>query len=527
MHRKSAASSLDRRRWLRRSAGRGAAQGARGDDSPLGGVDRLVPGAEVAVAGAGPGGCAFAIALLTAAAARGSRLGVRLFDVPDATTALPPCIVGGLARHQLSALGVTLSPESCPIALERVRVWARDRVEVLALSPQSAWVVDGWPAQAPGLVGITQRLQQSAAMRGARFVPRPIDDAVPHPDGLQLRAGGGPQRAAFLAVSRPLSLPSLRLRAPPTRPVVRGRLFASPEACRAFDATLGVFVRPTPGVSLLIAIPGASSLHLSAYGPNVSASELGLAMAELRRRGELPWGLEMAELARAQVGWGLGRPLRLPGALSLGDALGASPLDPLSQALEQGQRAAVALIEAADDLGTLPSRLEGLLAFPLADVSHARVALARMTRAHAGTPKALALAHARAPLHGGGLFFGVGPLAHEARRALWRPSVTGPVSGLWRDQGPGRPAPSAPTRPIYVVDDDPSQRALLCEFLVGRGLAVRAVGDELGLLAAAAEEPRARCCSTWCCTGWTACGSAARCGGTPPPARPRCSSSRG
>jgi CheY-like chemotaxis protein len=42
---------------------------------------------------------------------------------------------------------------------------------------------------------------------------------------------------------------------------------------------------------------------------------------------------------------------------------------------------------------------------------------------------------------------------------------------------------------VFVVDDDPAQRALLCEFLAARDLPVRALADEVGLLAAAAEEP--------------------------------------
>lgn len=445
-------------------------------------------GAEIAVAGSGPAACAFATALLSSAQIRGLRLEVRLYDSGESATAQPPAVVGPLARHRLAALGVSLLPESCAAEVKGVLVWNAGRSELLPLDGGSAWVVDGWPAQSPGAVLLQRQLAQAAALRGARFVARPLDEAMPSGGMLALRAGGSPERAQVLAVSRALHAPALGLGRITTIDCVRARLFASARASSALGGFIRVFAAPAWGVDLIVAIPAASSVHLTAYGARVGASELALAMAELRRQGALPDGLEIAELTRQRIATGLSRAPKHPRVVAIGDACAANPLDPLGSALEQGQRAALAVAEASADLGELPTRAAGLLAGSRDDVAHALRAVNRFVRAGPGGPRALGKAHAMRA-GAGGLFFGLGPLAHDACDRLLLPALIGPMRRLWSDEGPGRLAEDASARPIYVVDDDPAQRALLCEYLTNRKLPVRALPDELGLLAAAMEEP--------------------------------------
>src|SRR6185312_11691858 len=103
----------------------------------------------------------------------------------------------------------------------------------------------------------------AAALRGARFVARPIDEAMPSGGCIALRAGGSPERARVLAVSRPVHGPGLGLGRTASREAVRARLFASPQASRAMGGLLRIFVNPAPGVELLAAIPASSSLHVT------------------------------------------------------------------------------------------------------------------------------------------------------------------------------------------------------------------------------------------------------------------------
>src|SRR5438874_247824 len=124
----------------------------------------LGDGAEVAIAGGGPAGCAFAIGLLAGAQLRGLRLAARIFEGPRATAALPPAVLGPAARQRLAALGVPLSPELCTAQLDAVIVWAGGLEARLELPARSAFVLDGWPAQAPGSVLLQRQLQQAAAL---------------------------------------------------------------------------------------------------------------------------------------------------------------------------------------------------------------------------------------------------------------------------------------------------------------------------------------------------------------------------
>jgi len=450
-------------------------------------ADGLEHGAQIAVAGAGPAGCAFATSLLASAQLRGLRLEVRVYDTPESQTAQPPAVVGPVARHRLAALGVGLSPESCAVELRGTLVWAEGRTELSAIPAGTAWAIDGWPAQLPGALLLLRQLQQAAALRGARFVPRPIEQVEAAGEMLALRAGGKPERAQVLALTRPASN-ALGVRPPPCRDAVWARLFASPRASAELGGLIRVFVRPAPGVDLLVAIPGASSLHLTAHGPRAGATELALALAELRRQGALPEGLEIAELARTRATWGLSRLSAHRRVLALGEMGAACPLDPLGPALEQGQRAGLALAESCSHLAELPARAAALLAGPREDVRHMLTAANRMVRAEGAAPAALGKAASRAGA-GPGLFFGLGPLPSDARERLWAPALLGPVRRLWRDEGPGRPPARREARPIFIVEDDPAQRALLCEYLASRHLPVRAVADEVSLLAAAEEEP--------------------------------------
>lgn len=450
--------------------------------------EQLEHGAEVAIGGADVAGCAFAAALLASAQVRGLRLSVKLFDAPASSAALPPAVVGPLARHRLATLGVALAPEWCAAEVQGVLVWAGGASELLPVRGGSAWVLDGWPSGQPGAQLLQRLLAHSAATRGARFVSRPIDHAQPSGGMIAFRAGGSPERAQLLALTKPLATRGLRPPAMPTRDVVRARLFASPTARLQLGGLLRIFVSPTPRVELLVAIPAASSVHLAAYGRGIGATDLALAMAELRRAGALPEGLEIAELARSQVGFGVAPLPRHGRVLALDEAAAAYPLDPLSPALEQAQRTALAVSESMKDLGGLRARAAGLLAGVRDDVAHGVRALARMRRAGRLAPLQLGRAAAVSEA-AGGLFFGLGPLAAEASERLWSRALVGPLVRLWGDEGPGRPAQAAACRPILVVDDDPVNRTLVCEYLAARHHPVRAVADEVGLLAAAAEEP--------------------------------------
>jgi CheY-like chemotaxis protein len=450
--------------------------------------EQLLQGAEVAIGGADVGGCAFACALLAAAQSRGLRLSVKLFDVPLSGAALPPVVVGPLARHRLAALGVALSPESCAVQVEGVLAWAGGQSELMPVHGGTAWIIDAWPQQLAGAQLLQRQLAQSAALRGARFIDRPIDHAQPSGGMIAFRAGGSPERAQLLALTKPLATRGLRPPAMPTRDAVRARLFATPEARVRLGGLIRIFVAPTPRVELLVALPAASSVHLTAYGRGIGATDLALAIAELRRAGALPEGLEIAELARTQVGFGVAPLPRHGRVLALDQAAAASPLDPLSPALEQAQRAALAVGESIKDLGGLRSRAQGLLAGVRGDVGHAVRAAQRMQRAGSLAPVALGRAASSCEA-AGGLFFGLGPLPAESSERLWSRAWLGPLCRLVGDEGPGRPAPTPPHRPILVVDDDPVNRTLVCEFLASRHHAVRAVADEMGLLAAAAAEP--------------------------------------
>ena len=442
----------------------------------------LEPGAEVAVSGGGPAASALAIGLLGGAQLRGLRPSVRLYDSPEQLSAQPPAVLGPLARSRLSSLGVAVPPELSALELRGLLVWAEGRSELLPIPPATALVIDGWPAQAAGSVLLDRVLQQSAALRGARIVGRPIDAVEVRGESLALLAGGGPERAQLLCATRPL--PG---RHGSTRDAIRARLFASSRACVELGQLVRLFVRPSPDVELLLAVPSTSSLHVTAWGHRPGASQLALALAELRRQGALPAGLEIAELAAVRLGWGRTNGTNEPHVLSVADAYAASPLDPLGPALEQGQRAAHAILESASSLEELPWRSAALLAGPRAEAHDAAIAVRRLLRAGASGPAALGRAGSRGA--NGGLVLGLGPPAHEARAHLWGPSLWGPFRTIWHDQGPGLPARLESRRPVYVVDDDPAQRALLCEFLTARSLPVRALADELDLLAAAAEEP--------------------------------------
>ncbi|MBS2032368.1 MAG: response regulator [Deltaproteobacteria bacterium] len=442
----------------------------------------LEAGAEVAVSGGGPAASAFAIGLLGGAQLRGLRPSVRLYDGPEQLSAQPPAVLGPLARHRLASLGVVIPPELAALELRGILIWSAGRSELLPIPPANALVIDGWPAQAAGSVLLDRLLQQAAALRGARLVGRPVDAVEVRGDHLALLAGGGPERAQLLCATRPL--PG---RDASARDAVRARLFASSRACVELGTFIRLFVRPCQGVDLLLAVPSTSSLHITAWGARPGASQLALAMAELRRQGALPAGLEIAELAAVRLGWGKTSWTAEPHVLHVADAYAASPLDPLGPALEQGQRAAHAVLESAAAMEDLPLRAASLLAGPRADAHDAVVAVRRLLRAGPGGPAALGRAGASGA--NGGFILGLGPPGHEARAHLWGPSLWGPFRRLWHEQGPGLPPKLPARRPVYVVDDDPAQRALLCEFLTARSLPVRALADELDLLAAAAEEP--------------------------------------
>jgi CheY-like chemotaxis protein len=320
-------------------------------------------------------------------------------------------------------------------------------------------------------------------------VDRPLDAVRLEPGGLQVRAGGAPHRAELLCLARAEwpTVEGARARHAPRRFAVRARLFASTTASAQIGNLVRVLVAPTDAVDLLIAVPGPSSVHLTAYGPAVGATDLALALAELVRSGALPPGLEIAELARVSVASGSPRLPGHPRLAACGDACAGHPLDPWAPALEQGQRAAAAVMECSQRLEELPERLSAMLEPSRGEVAHARTALARLQRAGALGPRALTRC---ARPTSNGLFLGLGPTPRVASRALVGASWLGPLSRLWRDQGPGLPPPPPEReRPVYVVDDDPTQRALVCEYLAAKKLPVRAFADEMSLLAAAADEP--------------------------------------
>jgi CheY-like chemotaxis protein len=485
----------------------------------------LKHGSEVTISGNTPAGCALAAALLASAQMRGLRLTVRIYDEnpshslehieallhrsrslssASSSTAAPPAVIGPLTRHRLAALGVVVPDEFRTVEVTGIQVAAFDRAEVIPVESGSAWIIDGWPNHPPGERLISAWLAQAAALRGARFIDRPLESMEAHPSGvgLALRAAGAPGRADVLVIAhanwpgrhnidghdddRPGQFP---FSMPPRKSAVRARLFAPQRAMQKIGTWVRVVVTPTPEVELLLAVPGTSSLHLTAIGRQLSAQDLALALAESVRSGILPGGMEIAELARASVPWGAVKVRTHRHVFALGEALAGHALDPWTSSLEQGQWAALALIESANELDELSERLQLLLSESTSEVSLGVKALTRLMRAGRRGPKALARPTSTLIENGPGLLFGLGPGARTASRLLRGASVWGRLERLWRDEGPGIRKPVQGERPVFVVDDDPEQRALVCEYLAARQVPVRAFPDELSLLAAAVDEP--------------------------------------
>lgn len=452
--------------------------------------DPLPGGARVAILGAGPAGCLFAIALLDGARARRRSLHVTLYD-GGATLGRTrePVLVDALALSRLAAAGIPLPAASC-LPLDGVRGLFG---EVEASAPGAVFVSPRGDRSAGDLGAY---LRATAISRGARLLPRAADGLLPSAEGAWVvRAAGAAERADVVLLAWGAGAPlgvALERHVPP--PVWRS-CAAVLEADAQTRAELGPGALAIPGrdgLPDLWILPDGRGAQVVALGPDVTASGLTEALLAAVATGKVPGQFSLRAPRRRVIPAGASRPA-IP---ALGDALGGAPGVPgLGAAVSQAQRFAAALLDGGEVSLLAACRKEARELARLA--RHRRrlrsrwarlpaPVLARAVQREAGLPAG------RRPVERA-LAASVDPRA-APRRGTWaslRVFFALALAALAAAVGSLRRRPAPPPSiggPVFVIDDDPEQSALVCSFLDGRGVPCRAFEDGLSAAASALRE---------------------------------------
>jgi CheY-like chemotaxis protein/flavin-dependent dehydrogenase len=452
--------------------------------------DVLPSGAKVAILGAGPAGCLFAIALLDGARARRRPIYVTLYDggaILGRTR--EPVLVDATALSRLAAAGIPLPAASC-VPLDGVR-----------------GVFGEIEARAPGAVFVSPRgdhsegdlgafLRATAISRGARLLPRAADGVFSTPEGTWvIRAAGATEKADVvmlaLGAGSPLAA-SLEDHVPP--PVFRSCaavLEADPET-RAGLGSSALALPGREGLPDLWVLPDAHGAQVVALGPDVTAAQLAEALLAAVAAGTLPGRFSLRAPRRRVIPDGAAR----PGLPAIGDALGGAPgLPGLGAAAAQARQFAAALLDGGEVALRAACRKEARALGRAARIRRRRrrrwarlpdPVVARAVAREAEAPPS------RRPVERA-LSAAVDPRAGAMRlpgllRVLLALFVAAMavLAGKLSRRRP-RPAP-LPGGPVFVIDDDPEQSALVCHFLDGRGVPCRAFEDGIAAAASALRE---------------------------------------
>ncbi|MBI3182896.1 MAG: response regulator [Myxococcales bacterium] len=469
----------------------------------------LRSGARVAIIGGGVCGAGVAAALLNSARARTRSLEVTVFEGSCEPSELrPPVVLTPECRSRLAALGCRVHPDWRARSLEGAEVFASGQRVRLSAPPGALWVVDGEPPSCTGTELVRRSLSAAAALLGATFLPRAVQQLERLPPPRKPEPNSGPiavfsqgkvERfdAAVLATGAAGTLGERffrGFRGPPTVPAAHARLrypFAHPIG----QNLLRLMLAPVAGVEALYLIPCGRSVHAVGFGPAITPVELCQALMAASRDGVLRDGFELAGMRMGRVPSGAGRRITSAGMLAVGAAGLGHPLQVgLAEALSSCTRAAVALLDAGGDGGALERRYvqDGMFDL-IEDAAMGSKALRWLLRARHRAPDALERARRRCP-PGGSYSAGVLGLGSPDGRTLLSSARR---AGLWEilrsafftaEEPAGRTVSPEPNL-FFIVEDDETAREALTHYLESQGAKVVAFSDELSLFAAVAQRP--------------------------------------
>lgn len=454
-----------------------------------GGITSPASGTRIAIVGAGPAGCLLALALLDAARARHRQLSVSVFGAAMGLRDPRPIVADTDAVLRLGAAGLTV-PAPQGAELRRIRCHVR------GTSFESQMPLFVLPRAE--LVG---GMRATAMARGARMMPRHVDEITPAGDGRwTLRSMGASERVDRVVLACGTGAPiSANLPAHRPPPLWRGcsaELELAPELAVGLGGALH-WIAGGHGLPHLQVIPYGRRAYVIALGADVSAERMALALCHASRDGPLRGGYRLRRIERVLLPAGCAS----PGIPTIGGALcGAPGWTLLSAAASQAQALAATVVE--DGTGALlkacraeARKMERLvraarMRSPVGEFGDrivkralAKAATSTDERSAAGHPVALAVAAAVDPRPAGG------SLSFAAR---WRAFVCLLFAGILvlasalsgKRRAEARPA----ARVVYVVDDDPDHASLVAGFLESRRIAHRKFGDGLEAVVAAARE---------------------------------------